>query len=220
VKHSLSQSILHRFLFALSIVVLAAHACLPAEAQNGQKPNAPNKQSNRTAKDFQFEIVSIRPADPQNVRVDTGRGATPDGYRVMMNLSDMIKLAYSPGDIQRGPLSDPTNVINLPGWGFWYVIDARVAENDIHAWQAQGKNQELLRSAMRALLKERFRLVLHEQQTKIPVYNLVVSRKGIRFKPSAPGAVLPVGYKFPDGAYLHFFRGMIQVSQPTSIMQP
>jgi hypothetical protein len=91
-------------------------------------------------------------------------------------------------------------ILCLPGWGFWYVIDARVAENDIHAWQAQGKNQELLRSAMRALLKERFRLVLHEQQTKIPVYNLVVSRKGIRFKPSAPGAVLPVGYKFPDGA--------------------
>jgi uncharacterized protein (TIGR03435 family) len=209
VKHPLCRSILHRLLFALSFAVFAACNYLPAEARSDQKMNAPSRQSNRTAKDFEFEVVSIHPVDPE--RGSTGVALTRDGCRLAMSLYDLIKLGYSPDDgpPDLGKVADSTNVINAPNWGY-YQIDARIADGDMPAWQAQGKSQELLRSAMRSVLKDRFRLVLREQQTKIPVYNLVVSSKGIRFKPSVPGAVPPIGYRFPDGGIYSFSQGMQQ----------
>ena len=192
-------------LLALSTVIVCAYLCLPAEAQTSQKTNAANVEGKGTARDFRFEVVSIRPIGPE--QTSYGGGPLPNGYRVKLGLYDLIKLAYSlhdglPADI--GIRVGSTNVVNAPNWGV-YQIDARVAENDIPAWQAQGKDQELLRSAMRAVLEDRFRLKLHKQQTEIPVYDLVVSRKGIQFKPSTPGSVVPLGYKFPDGGVSPLF---------------
>ncbi len=159
---------------------------------------------NRAAKDFRFEVVSIRPVDLDHSGL--GGGRTPDGYRAAWTLYELIKLGYRLDDEPTDPsrVADSTNVVNAPNWG-WYQVNARVAEKDIAAWQAQGKDQGLVRSAIRAVLKDRFRLILHEQQTTIPVYNLVVNRKGIQFKPTAPGSVLPDLYKFPDGGVSTLF---------------
>ena len=115
-----------------------------------------------------------------------------------MSLEWMIKLAYGQG--WPSPRADPMRVVNLPNWSDRsYQIDARVAETDLKAWQSQGRDEQLLRSALRALLEERFRLVLRTQQTKIDGYQLVLRGKGVKLKPTPPDAVLPVGRKLPDG---------------------
>ena len=158
---------------------------LPMEAQS----NGGGK-----TKDFAFEVVSIRESSP----VYGGPGLTPNGFRAVMSIEYLIKLGYGQG--QASPHGDRMSVINLPNWSEQtYQIDARVAEQDLNAWKNQSRNYELLRSAIRQILKERFHLVLHERQVQRDGYQLVVRRQGVKFKPTPAGSVLPAGRPLPDG---------------------
>ena len=86
----------------------------------------------------------------------------PNGFRAVMSIEYLIKLGYGQG--QASPHGDRMSVINLPNWSEQrYQIDARVSDDDLMIWQNQSRNQELLRSAIRQMLKERFHLVLHER---------------------------------------------------------
>ena len=77
-------------------------------------------------------------------------------------------------------------MLNLPSWANdWYELNARVAEEDLAAWQGQGSECKLFKSALRNLLKERFQIAVHEDYTQISVYDLVISRNGPKLKPSA-----------------------------------
>jgi hypothetical protein len=69
----------------------------------------------------------------------------------------------------------------------------------LKAWQSQGKNRDLLRSALRIALTERFKLALHEEPAQRPMFELVVAKRGPRLMPADPGAILPVGAKLPSG---------------------
>lgn len=92
-------------------------------------------------------------------------------------------------------------VRNYPKWiRDFYDIRARVSQTDLKAWQSQGKEHELLRSALRAVLKERCKLAIHEEASKARVWELVVKKSGPRFKASDPNAVVPDGDKRPSGA--------------------
>jgi uncharacterized protein (TIGR03435 family) len=88
-------------------------------------------------------------------------------------------------------------MINAPKWFHdippdWYTINARVSDADRDAWRGQGRNHELLRSAMRDLLKQRCGLVVHEQPAEFPDYDLVIGRKGLKgLKATAPGSTPP-----------------------------
>jgi uncharacterized protein (TIGR03435 family) len=98
----------------------------------------------------------------------------------------MMMIAYSNEPFLNWS-NGPTKVINDPKWVMErYVVNARVSDADIAAWRNQSEHDELLQSAMQNLLQERFKLRVHEQQTDIPVYNLVASPKGVKLKTMDP----------------------------------
>lgn len=166
-----------------------------------------NKDSNaiRTTsqKHFEFEVVSIRPLKPGFTPYDKAPAPvgnmmpSPSGFSSTMAPGMMVQLAY--GGRVRSPID------NMPDWfANWYFINARVANKDLVDWQNQNDRHELLRLAMQAVLRERFKLAIHERPVEIPEYALVIKRKGTRFKPSLPGAVLPQGKPLSSGGVRTF----------------
>ena len=179
-----------RTTLAFFLYLLAGPALLtiPAPAQAAKPTDAGKK------KDVKFEVASIRLAGPNAGQWQTF-SPTPDGFTSQLSVAQMIMLAYAPyGTFQMNGLG-LTRVSLEPRWIYdWYVINARVSDDDREAWRNQGKQQELLKAALRNLLKERFKLVLHEEPTAMDGFQLVVAnKKGPTLKASIPGAVLPTG---------------------------
>jgi len=174
-----------RVSFAVCVTALWSAA---AVAQNGDA----------WKKGVRFEVFSIRPSAPGPW---LNYGLTPDGFVMRLSLFEAIEYAYFPGD--PGTWGVRGNMIqNLPDWASgtnMYDINARVAEEDVAAWRDQGEEHELLHSALRAALKERCKMVIHEQPTEVPDYQLVIAKKGLRLKASVPGAELPKGSHLPSG---------------------
>ena len=70
-------------------------------------------------------------------------------------------------------------LIGTPKWaGEHYDIDAKVAPEDIAAWQHQGRDNEMLRSMLQAALRERCHLQIHTSTIAAPIFHLVVNKKG------------------------------------------
>ncbi len=146
--------------------------------------------------EFRFETVSMRPMQME-MGVSMNMAPSPGGFNSRLSLWQLIMVAYSPeeyfnwGDVVR----------NAPKWiGEFYDIRARVSQADLKAWQSQGKEHELLRSALRAMLKERCKLAIHEEPSKAQVWELVVKKGGPRLKASDPNSVPPTGAPRPSGA--------------------
>jgi uncharacterized protein (TIGR03435 family) len=174
---------------ALAPAMAAAQVGSPTQKEN-------NATSTINQKQFAFEVIAIHPMKPGFSPYDQvpapleNRTPSPSGFSSTMLPGDMVQLAYG----ANGPID------KMPNWfGTWYVINARVADTDIAAWQKQSGNHELLRLAMQAMLRQRFKLAIHQEPYQMPAYSLVVGRKGVRFKPSLPGAVLPQGNPLSSG---------------------
>jgi len=77
-----------------------------------------------------------------------------------------------------------------------------VSQADLKAWQNQSSEHELLSSAMRAALKERFNLAIHEQPAVGRTFELIVDKRGPRMKTATPDSTLPAGVKTPSGGVM------------------
>jgi uncharacterized protein (TIGR03435 family) len=167
-------------------------------AQNSQGDHSvKNRSSGGATTVFRFEVLSIKPIQ-RGPGTQIGIGApTQNGFTATTFLNQLVAFAYGPPAPFFGP--DRTEIRNLPNWTDLYLIDARVSQVDLKAWQSQGKNRDLLRAALRTALQERFKLTLHQEPAQRPFYALVVSKRGPRLKPADPGAKLPVGVKLPSG---------------------
>jgi uncharacterized protein (TIGR03435 family) len=90
-------------------------------------------------------------------------------------------------------------ILNTPKWiGDFYDIKGRVSPSDLQAWQHQTKEHELLRSALRAALQERCKLIIKEQPAKGDIFALLVGKRGVRLKPASTAAP-PAGIKLASG---------------------
>jgi len=127
----------------------------------------------------------------------------PDGYHTTMAVWQMIKTAYAPGNFENW---GNTPLVNEPKWfygnGNAYEINARVANEDLEAWQHQGPNRELLHSALRAMLKERCKLVVHLQPKEVPDYKLVIAKKGSKMMLNAADPKLTPFDHLAGGGYM------------------
>jgi uncharacterized protein (TIGR03435 family) len=171
-------------LIKLSVTIGFALRVLAVSAQCGQGVRLPaSKDSKPSTEDIRFEVVSIHPLK-ELTRV-LRLGPTPNGFDSQMTTSMLVKIAYAPESPMIalvGP-GGVSKVLNLPNWANdLYEIKARVAEEDLTAWQSQGSECKLLKSALRILLKERFQLVIHEEKIEIPVYDLVIAKNGPKLK--------------------------------------
>jgi uncharacterized protein (TIGR03435 family) len=194
----------------VGVLVGAAVWCGSAGAQDGRGGSSAN--SAQAKKPFAFEVFSIRPHKPGTATID--RQYTPDGFRVSWPLQYVILMAYVP---QPG-LRYSVTLLHFPEWltEDWYDIDARVAPEDMAAWQKAGPDiyeSEPLRSAMRAALEERCKLTLHITPVELPYWNIVVGKHGATLKETVPGAIKPVpgktsvagkGFHIDDGGKRQF----------------
>ena len=112
----------------------------------------------------QFEVASIKPADPNargmRVQMAPGGRLTASGVTVKF----LIQQAYNVKDFQ------------ITGGPNWIGSD----RYDIST-KAEGEGQitpEQLRPMMQALLADRFKLTFHRETKEMPVYALVVGKNG------------------------------------------
>jgi uncharacterized protein (TIGR03435 family) len=183
---------------------------------HGQTAHSVTSDNQATSKEMRFEVFSIRPRSdmPTLWRF----GPTPTGFASSLSLWQAIMLAYAPERPQTWfSGKGPTHVRNLPKWADeWYDINARVSEDDLEAWQTRSRQPELLRSALRAALQVRCKLVIREQPTEAPDYQLIVRKGGPNLKASVQDSVLPKGMTLASGGvavvnpdtrfYEHFYR--------------
>jgi len=139
-------------------------------------------QSNLT-----FEVASVKPAAPQanGMVAMMGGPGSPDPERIAytnVSLKNVLVNAY---DV----LSDQ---ISGPAW-----LDS--SRYDIDAKLAAGTSKEQFRVMLQNLLAERFQLTLHREKKDFPVYELVVTKNGPRFKRSVAGQDAPAAKAAPGG---------------------
>jgi uncharacterized protein (TIGR03435 family) len=139
-----------------------------------------------------FEVASVKPSAPQppgRMYVGTTGGpgsADPGQFRVTANtLKNLLMRAYGVKDDQ----------IAGPDW-----LDSE--RYDIVAKVPKGATKDDLKPMLQGLLAERFKLTLRHESKDMPMYALVVSKRGLKIKESDPAAndmpVLPPSGE-PDG---------------------
>lgn len=111
----------------------------------------------------EFEVVSIKPADPAAPGHMTQQ--TPGGFRERnLRLFELIMGAWN---LNRDQLAGGPNWLETTGWD----IDARFPAGTSPA-QAQ--------QMMQAMLADRFRLVTHRETRTLPEYALTAAKGGIK----------------------------------------
>jgi uncharacterized protein (TIGR03435 family) len=130
-----------------------------------------------------FEVASIKPAAPQGPgKVMMGRSGGP-GSR------DPGQVTYFNATLKM-LLQDAYNVksfqISGPGW-----LDT--VPFDVSAKIAPGTTQEQFRVMIQNLLKDRFKMVVHQETKELPVFALVPAKGGPKLKESAEDPPAPEG---------------------------
>lgn len=197
-------------LWRMFLAALLLAGALPmhttAEAQSGNAAHAAKNSSDAAKKEVRFEVVSIRPVNPEWSPYDgsplplSNGMPSPNGYQARVTIWQLLMIAYAPGGMDSW---GSTPVLNPPKWsGDWYDVQGHISDSDLTAWKNQGDNRDLLRSALKAVLKDRFKLAIHEQPTDIPDYKLVVGKNGPKLAATAPGSALPKGVSLKSGGVM------------------
>jgi uncharacterized protein (TIGR03435 family) len=155
----------------------------------GQSSPAPTTQpATAVSKPIIFEVATVR---LNKTGMFGGHGPTEDGYD-QKNLLPItyINIAFQIEEAQR--------VQGMPDWCMTdkYDINAKVADSDIAEWREHSTTE--FRTALQALLVDRFHLKFHYETRDAPAYALVVAKNGPKFKAATPHETYPNG--FHDGA--------------------
>jgi uncharacterized protein (TIGR03435 family) len=186
-------------LASAATLVIAAPVMLGLMSPHASAAPQSSSQGTENAKEIKFEVLSIRPIQP-GAQLGLNANPSPNGFVARLSIFQLINLAYAPGDSTTWGTME---VRNLPSWdGAFYDIDARVAAADLTAWQHQSSQHELLRSAIRAALKERCKLAVHEEPSKAADLELVVGKRGPRLQAAAPGFASRIGMKLQSGGIM------------------
>jgi uncharacterized protein (TIGR03435 family) len=136
-------------------------------------------QSQKTVAMPEFEVASVKPSST-NERMNYGQ--RPDGiFGTNMPAKGWIQIAYGIKDFQ----------IVGPDWISFEKFDI-----DAKAGSLSSARQKLL--MLQSLLADRFQLTLHRETRESSVYSLVVSRGGLKMKPSKDQTLWAGDY--PDGS--------------------
>jgi bla regulator protein blaR1 len=165
-----------------------AEAVRPLVAQiaapKGGAPQGAQQAAQPIAAPPQFEVASVRPAAPLTGGRVTPRGGpgTADPERVnyqSLTVKFLLMMAYGL----------PVNQVLGPQW-----IEAD--RFDITAKVPPGATKEQVNVMLQNLLADRFKLVVHRESREMPLYELVVGKKGSKLKPYVEN---PDGPKFEHG---------------------
>ena len=130
---------------------------------------------------FRFEVATIKPASPD------ARGNSinnrPGIFEVRNgSVRSLVQYGYSihPAQVIGGP-----DWINSDRFDITAKLEQQESETDPNRVSTRDKRG---RSAVRALLVERFQLRLRQESRELPVYSLIVDKGGHKLTPSATGA--------------------------------
>jgi uncharacterized protein (TIGR03435 family) len=158
-------------------------------------------QAQTTEKHLTFDVASIKPATPPTPMMGpggrgmimgkmgpTGGPGTKDPGRItypMTTVKNLLMIAY---DVKSYQISGPP------------TLDSERFE--IQATMPPDTSKEDFKIMLQNLLAERFLLKLHRETKELPMYSLVVGKKGIKMKesaeapppdPNAPPPQMPTG---------------------------
>jgi uncharacterized protein (TIGR03435 family) len=166
----------------LTVTAQVSAGTLPAQSsnKNAMGVNAP-----------EFDVISIRP-NP-SVRNQGMNWRFPDGYLARdYPLWMTIAIAYLPRNWIQSDWAR-SRILGGPSW-IWndnYDIDAKVAQDDMAAWNRQSPQKEMLQAMLQSALADRCKLVLHRTTEEAPVYVLLVGKHGIKLKQTTPEEKIP-----------------------------
>jgi uncharacterized protein (TIGR03435 family) len=174
-----------------------ALALLSIDPQRGTTQTASNATRG-------FEVASIKQSHGDGYG---GYSILPDGFRsVGMPLHTVILIAYFPISLWsderiRGA---PSWVANDP-----YDIEARVAPEDLAAWQSERQNflhKEMLQDDLQQMLRERCGLVAHMVPVNVKGYVLMVKDRGYKLSHSRAAAITSsvARMPLPDGGVANY----------------
>lgn len=128
-----------------------------------------------------FEVATVKPAAPAS----GGGRASTSGNTVIYNNTTLLNAL-----VRAFGLTSANQIIG-PAW-------VRNDRYDIVAKAPENATKEQVPSMLRALLIERFKLVLHHEMRDLPSYDLVIGRGKLKLiedgnEPRNSGAVLPDG---------------------------
>jgi uncharacterized protein (TIGR03435 family) len=185
--------------------LLRAQAAQDAHAQDANGAAAPS-----------FEVASIKPDDSgtQNHLFQTpGPGRF---HTINITARMLVNFAYGLKDFQ---------LTGGPSWtdSQGYVIDAKADDATTAQMQKLPRQQQMeqMRSMLRSLLADRFKLVVSHETKELPIYALVVAKGGPKltsttYTPPDPDAPKPATPP-QNGPHLMLSRGKIDaVNQPIS----
>src|SRR5215472_7697765 len=134
-----------------------------------------------------FEVASIKP-HPGIITF----AADPwvKGNRVMATASTLLDLIESAYRARRD------QIVGLPGWADSEHYDLEASAG------ASAITTDQMRGMLQVLLAERFQLRIHHETREVPMYALVVDKKGPKLKESSPHEP-PEGRITGDGSGMH-----------------
>lgn len=163
-------------IIALLFVVSVGIVSVPARSQVTSRPGVVRTGLDRG---LRFDMVSIK----------RSRGDRGPSYRILPNrfhstgvpLRTILLMAYFPI-----PLWGDQRIQGAPSWvnNQLYDIEARVAPEDLAAWQSKKQNivyKGMLEKELRNMLQERCKLVVHMVPAQATGYDLLVSGRGRSF---------------------------------------
>jgi len=192
---------------AITALLLATCFDLVASAHGQDVSPAP---IDITAKTLAFEVVSVRPAKPNNCP-GMSTGGPPGRYMGRcITLWGMIYNAYEVRSFQDYPPG-------LPAWADKdrFDIEAKADDDTTAAMKKLSIREQgnMGREMLQSLLAERFKLRVHYDSRVQPVYELVLAKGGFKLKPlpadekpggmsGGPGRMTIHGMSFE--AFAHF----------------
>jgi uncharacterized protein (TIGR03435 family) len=130
-----------------------------------------------SAKVPEFDVVSVK----ENKKDDRNISFNRNDDRILISgapLAMLIRRAYG--------LYNATDeqIVGLTGWAKTerFDIEAKVAEEDLPLMKDIKREQS--EAMMRSILTDRFHLAAHFETREMPVYELVVAKKGLKLKAS------------------------------------
>ena len=120
-----------------------------------------------------FEVVSIKPArggDPRSMRMRV----LPHGVLTASAVPVLELLRYAYGV----PINPSPRLSGLPEWRETYDIEAKAPANAVPTGLQESEQRRRMQGMIRALLFDRFKLVMRVEQKTMAVYALTVANGG------------------------------------------
>jgi uncharacterized protein (TIGR03435 family) len=170
--------------------LIAAAVLLSAPQIRAQSRSSPSP-----APKPEYEIVSIKPTDPNNRVGRSGLLYTPDGFTAK-NVGGwaLLRAAY---EVENYQISGAPKWFDTEHFDIEAKMPAALAD-EIQKLGLQ-KSQPLRQQMMQALLAARFNFVAHRETKDVPIYSLLIAKSGSKLQEPKPDETYEHGIKSPEG---------------------